>query len=96
MDSFNEEALMNLEDVRLQLQTQLTPENFENLFFDANGSADGCNQFEMQHNLNNISKENIELIKDKLRSFTNRVKHRTLKQVPQPKDQDRKMDAFQE
>ena len=81
MDSFNEEALQSLDDIRLQLQTQLEPGEFENLFLDNNGSGDGCNEFELDFNLQNITKADMENIKQQLRSFTNNVKERTLKNV---------------
>ena len=63
MDSFNEEALQSLDDIRLQLQTQLEPGEFENLFLDNNGSGDGCNEFELDFNLQNITKADMENIK---------------------------------
>ena len=59
MDSFNEEALQSLDDIRLQLQTQLEPGEFENLFLDV-GSGQGFNEFELDVNLSNITKADME------------------------------------
>ena len=85
LDSFSEEALLNLDEIRLQLNTQLEPSQFENLFFDLSGSADGCNNFALMMNLKNVTTYNLETIKERLRWFTEKVKKRVMANVEDEK-----------
>lgn len=76
MDSISQEALLNIDEVRMQLQTQLEPNSVENLVFDLAGSADGADHFALMMNLRSISQYNFEQIKERLRCFTERIRKR--------------------
>ena len=60
MNSSAKEAKLAVEEMRMQLQTQLDPQSVENLFFDTHGSAEGCNEIKLAINLRLISQYNFE------------------------------------
>ena len=76
MNSISQEALMNIDEIRMQLQTQLEPNSVENLVFDMAGSAEGADTFNLMMNLRQISQYNFEQLKERLRCFTERVRKR--------------------
>ncbi|CDW75192.1 UNKNOWN [Stylonychia lemnae] len=64
VDSFTEEAVINIEEVRMQLQTQLSPDSIENLFARdfQTAQVDSCT---MTLNLREISLYNYEFLKER-------------------------------
>ena len=64
---------MNIEEMRMQIQTQLNPNDVENLFFDASESAEGCDDIQLTLNLRTISAYNFGVLQDRLRGFADHV-----------------------
>lgn len=60
---------------------QLDSSSIENLVFDYEDSAEGCNPFTLMMNLRNISKYNFEQIKETLSKYQEMVSHRVLAKV---------------
>ena len=77
MDGAAREARLNLDEMRLQLQTQLEPYSAENLFCDTAGTLDGTDEFQLVINLRLISQYNFEQLKERIRGFTRTVLERT-------------------
>ena len=62
-----------VDEMRMQVQTQLDPNSVEYLVFDAFGQSVGCDDLGLALNLRTISQYNFEQLKEKLRGFTNTV-----------------------
>ena len=61
-DQTSRENIMNIEEMRMQIQTQLNPNDVENLFFDASESAEGCDDIQLTLNLRTISAYNFGVL----------------------------------
>jgi len=67
------EGKVIVDEMRMQVQTQLDPNSVEYLVFDAFGSSSGCDDLNLALNLRTISQYNFEQLKEKLRGFTRSV-----------------------
>ena len=67
------EGKVIVDEMRMQVQTQLDPNSVEFLVFDTFGSSSGCDDLGLALNLRTISQYNFEQLKEKLRGFTRSV-----------------------
>ena len=67
------EGKVVVDEMRMQVQTQLDANSVEYLVFDAFGSYSGCDDLALALNLRTISQYNFEQLKEKLRGFTRTV-----------------------
>ena len=67
------EGKVVVDEMRMQVQTQLDPNSVEYLVFDALGSYSGCDDLGLALNLRTISQYNFEQLKEKLRGFTRSI-----------------------
>ena len=73
MDTTYREARMQLDEMRLQMATQLDPQSAENLFTDNRSALEGSDEFQLMVNLRLVSQYNFEQIKERIRGFTTTV-----------------------
>ena len=79
MDVLAQETKLAVEDMRMQIQTQLDPTEIEHLFLDNYFTAQQesedqeINEFGFRMNLRTINQYNLELLKERMRGFTESV-----------------------
>ena len=73
MNDWSRECKVIVDEMRMQIQTQLDPSSVEHLVFDTMGSSHGCEDLKLAINMRTISQYNFEQLKERLRGFTRTV-----------------------